>query len=209
MLGRRPAASQLAVADHRRREEGCQVDDHQDRGRAADSPRPHEHQGNDRERLNPEHPRVPLRRPPREHQHEGQEIECERDHPEKRRGRNVGADVVGDAEQQTRGDERIQHPGEARARRDRGCVPRNRRGGGPGRCFPNGNDTDEDGHSHQPIAISPSCPLLHQGQRGLDDEGIREQRDQAAEIARRVERIGIAPARGVVVPALQQGRHRR
>ena len=59
LLRRRPAESQLAVADHRRREESRQVHDHQDRGRAADAPRPHEHERDDRERLNPEHPRVP------------------------------------------------------------------------------------------------------------------------------------------------------
>jgi hypothetical protein len=60
------------------------------------------HDAGDRQRLCPQHPFVRQQRPRLEHQHPGQQIERQRQHPQQGRGGNVGGNMRGHRDQQPR-----------------------------------------------------------------------------------------------------------
>ena len=109
---RRPARVDLAMAGERKREQREQIE--HDAGEpvfaVAAEQRDRERRHQKRHDLDDEIVREP--RPVAEHRHEGQQIERERQHPEQRRGGDVGRDVGGHRDDETGRDGGERDPGE-------------------------------------------------------------------------------------------------
>ena len=156
-----------------------------------------------------------------EHQHEGEQVERERQHPQQRRGGDVGGDVGGEGREQGRWDQSQADPAQAIRPRRRSSIglggvgDRGSHGLAPQLALAGSHD-DEDQrqcHDQQQEAQCPQTAELSKPEPRLQDEGIAQQRDQAAQVARRIQEIGIVPVRmpGAGEPGLQEGsvgRHR-
>ena len=215
-----PVLGELAVADHGGDEEDDEVRrDHQRQGlvRAGDQ---HQHQREQRDgqELDPQ----PVRDEPApaEHERERQEIDRQRPDPEQRDRRDVGGQVRRHAQHQAR-----RHGGEgdpARAPRERDgpvCpapVPRPPAGASGRRprllrtAGPRPPEADGAGGGEQDEAAVPPGPeaaLRLQVEEPLDDQRVREEREQAPDVAGRVEDVGIAggPVLGGGEPGLENG----
>ena len=158
-----------------------------------------------------------------EHQHEGEQVERERQHPQQRRGGDVGRDMGGEGRQQRRRHQRQADPAQAirPGRRRGGIASRRPPAGAPRpRCPARSGrraSRRRPAPAPPPAAGSPASTerlSCLQPERRLEHEGIAQQRDQAAEVARRIQEIGIVAMRmpGAGEPGLQQrrvGRQRR
>jgi hypothetical protein len=107
---RRPGARELAMAGHRDHQEAQQMAaQRQQQILFAADREQHNHAGN-RQRLQHQHPFVRQQRARLEHQHPGQEIERQRQHPQQRRRGDVGGNMRGHRDQQTRRHRREKNP---------------------------------------------------------------------------------------------------
>ena len=151
-----------------------------------------------------------------EHQHEGQQIERQRDHPQQRRRGDVGRHVHGEGGHQRGRHERQARPSPgaaaaSAAERVASSAPAGAAGvsGTPPTCAPRIRKNDVASADHeQDEAVRPDVAELADAKGRLEHEGIAEQRDQAAQVAGGIHEIGIArigmPAAGE--PGLQQRR---
>ena len=136
------------------------------------------------------------------------QVDGEREHPEERDGGDVRGDVGGGAEEQARRHEGEGRPPDAAARRHplvaagqgrrRGVGLAVRAGGGGrGRAAPDHQRARDDQRREDQVAQGPE-PRLRDGagtgerQPRLDEHRIAQQREQAAEIARRIEEVRVA-----------------
>ncbi len=160
---------------------------------------------------------------------EAQEVYGQRQDPEEGNGRDVGGHIRGRAEQQTRRHEGQRDPVEASARARRVVRDRRRRRGdrlrqgfagppgdrGPRHPPPDRERAQGNQAGEEQIAEAPEPRLgeptrISQVQSRLDQRRIAQEREHAAEIARRVEEVGIERGRvsRVSEPALQERRGR-
>ena len=207
MLRRRPLPRELTMARHGDGEE-CQemrakieqqivgVGKWQQRDDACDG-----------ERLGDQHPAVRQPWARLEHQHEGQQIERQRQNPEQRRRRDVGRDVGGHRDQQA-GRYRRQESPAAKRQPSRG---RRGRGRARGRVGARGRAQQQigarrDQREQQPKSAAPQADMLAQRQRRFEDEGIGQQRKETADIRGRVEEVRVFAGgmSGAHEPRLQQ-----
>ncbi len=146
----------------------------------------------------------------RKHDDEGHKIERERDHPEERRRGDVRSQMRGDRDQQGRRnggepdpDQRIQ-PGRRRRAAAVGLRRGLERAAGP----PQQHPADRDQDDQQIEQNRPDAGLLAELAERLDHERIAQQRQEAADIARRVEEVRVLGRRmiGAREPGLQQRR---
>ena len=199
-----PIGGQPRVAHQRREEERREV--HEGRRDGLEHQRDHRDAQGEREPVvGAEERRATA---PRERDDEAHQVEQERQRPEERDGRDVRRDVRGHAHQVERGHEREREPEGAALPRDRRLrggrtAPRRerwraRRHDGAERAEPG-----EDGVGHVPCA-----GLRAEPEEGLDHHGVRRERHDAAQVARRVEAVCVAAAeRGE--PPLKARRARR
>jgi hypothetical protein len=162
----------------------------------------------DRERLHHQHPFVRQERPRLEHQHPGQEIERQWQHPEQRRGSDVGRNMRGDGDQEARG-----HRGEKNPARAQGPT-RRRRGRflGPHvglhqcRRAQQQHAAAGDQHDQKAIARGPHQVLCMEREHRLQQHRIGQQREETADIGGGIEEIRIGPGgvAGADEPGLQQ-----
>ena len=124
---------------------------------------------------------------------EGQEVERERHDPEQRHRGEVGGDVGGDREQQARRREGerqpVQPPLSSRSPPGRLRLRRRAR-----RRPPPDRERRSRAHEQRQHAVAerPGRVLPVERQQRLDQQRIAEQRQQAAEIARAIEEVGVA-----------------
>ena len=148
-------------------------------------------------------------RPVAEHRHEGEQIERERQHPQERRGRDIGRDVGGHRDHEAGRDRGEHDPRETVAP----CGARRSDGAHLGRPAPRAAIS----RRRRPAARSagkadrPDPGLSAQGQQRLDRERIGEQRRERAEVRGGIEHVRVARLRVAAggEPALQQRRARR
>ncbi len=146
-------------------------------------------------------------RPGGKHDHECDEIECERDHPHEGRGRDIGRDVRGDRNQQRgrNGGEHDPARGVAPGRCGLGrCLGFQRVGRARGTQHQHAAPCDQcDQHDKQ---NGPAPSLLAEAGQRLHRERIGEQRKKAADVACRIEEVWIRRRRvvGAGEPGLQQ-----
>jgi hypothetical protein len=137
---------------------------------------------------------------------EAQQIEAEWNHPEQGHSDDVGGEVRRRRQHQAGGDGGKRHPVKdaagAGGRRDfgRDRFDDLRR---------NGQRAPRDEQHQQRVAARPEQALLLQREQRLDDQRVRDQPREAAEIGRGVKGVGLAAAALERVPALHQGRLRR
>ena len=110
--GRRPPRIDLAVARERQHEQRQQIERHGGEPvfAVAAEQRDGERRGHERHDLDDEIVREP--RSVAEHRHEGEQVKRERQHPEQRRGRDIGRDVGGDRDHEPGRDRGERGPGE-------------------------------------------------------------------------------------------------
>ena len=151
----------------------------------------------------------------REHDHEGEQIERERNHPEQRHCGDVGRNVRGHRDQKARRHGREEDPAHdvAPGRRRFFRRARLRRGGGrcrrrlvgrlPQQIAAAGDQQDENDESRRPYP-----GLRGERDERFDQDRIRQQREEAADVAGGVEEVRIARRRmiGAREPCLQQRR---
>ena len=204
----RPRARQLAVTGHRDDEETelmpaeCQ----QQILFAADR-KQYDHAGN-RQRLGQQYPFMRQQWPRLEHQHPGQQIKRQRQHPQQRRRGDVGRDMRGHRDQEARRHRGEQDPSGAQ---DPG---RRRRIGLLGlrithrwnRRTQQQGPAARDQQDQQSVTAGPDQVLRAQREHGLQQHRIRQQRQETADIGRSVEEVGIGPGgmTGADEPGLQQ-----
>ena len=167
----------------------------------------------------PQQPEPLQDRPVRENHDERKQIEPQRNGPQQWHRRDIDGKVRRDAHQERRGHQGQRQPPQAAEQRDRRMKTGGKRGvifrsGGIGgrRRTPSGDPhcgraQSEEGNQ-QPVAGLPPLRLHGQRQVRLDHERIGGQSGQAAQIAGRIEKIGVfrrAPA-ALGEPDLQ---HRR
>ena len=102
MLSGRTRAREFAVTGHGDQEEAQLMSAERDQQIALAAIGQEIDDSGDSQRLHQQHILVRDQRPALEHQHPGQEVERKRQHPEQRRGGNVGGDVRGDGDEQAR-----------------------------------------------------------------------------------------------------------
>ena len=172
-------------------------------------------QREDEDRLDLDHQPMRNDRLAREHDHEGEEIERERDDPQQRHRGDVGRDMRGHRDQQAGRHGREEDPahdvapgrrrGLGRARRRRGGRRRRRRlvGRLPQQIAAAGDQQDQDDEARR-----PQPGLRGERDERLDQDRIRQQREEAADIAGGIEEIRIVRGRmvGAREPCLQQRR---
>ena len=150
-------------------------------------------------------------RPPGEGQDEGEQIKRQRDYPKKRDGRDVGRQVRREAQHQARRDERKENPVQH-------TVP----SGGESHSSVGGERTEpavvapralqtsqhagQSQHGEQSITHGPGTALLGEAQIRLNDDGVGQQGEHAAQVARPVQEIGVRRCRvaRVTEPSLQE-----
>ena len=193
-------ARKLPVADHASREERRRVERYQGPDARVGAGERH---ADSREPRGEQRQKEPAPVPARslEAEHEGEEVERERQHPEEGNGRDVERHVAGEGEEQQGGaagerrPERLQSgsglarlasrerlrlgafaaPGERRARKREQREPR-----------------------------GPDGRLRAQGEKRLDGEGIRDEREHRAQIGQRKQPIGRSTFARARVPGLHQ-----
>ena len=110
MAGRRARGGELAVADHRRTEEEEEVEEYEEPGGLRRARKVDEREQHGRARQQSRRQRERDESPPREDEHEAQEVERERDDPQQRHGGHVRRDVSRRAQHEARRHERQQRP---------------------------------------------------------------------------------------------------
>ena len=213
-----PVERQRPVAGERDDEEQTEVPEHDDPdalGQGGDHQEDHEEAEGQRER---HHHVMEQPRPAAEGEDEGQQVDRERQHPEQRHRGQVGGDVGGDPEEQARRHEGehdpVNSPRPPRAPLGRGRralrLRDSGRGGGRG-LPPEGQRAERDENGQRRVAQAPERGLGEPGrslqvQVRLHQGGIAQEGQHAAQVAGRVEKVGIARGGvpGVGEPPLEQ-----
>jgi hypothetical protein len=140
--------------------------------------------------------------------HEAEQIEPERQHPQQRHRDDIGGQMRGRRQHQPRWHRCQRQPQQRSPPADRfcgggreGCTTRPRLASAP----PRGSD-QQDQHA---IAKAPDPALRAQRQIGFEQQRIGEQPGEAAQIGGGIEPVGIARAGVGRIPALHQRRLRR
>ncbi len=139
---------------------------------------------------------------------EAQQIQAERQHPQQRHRNDVGGDVGRGGEHQARRHQRQHDPVRDAPRAGRGAG-RGGFGDHRGGRAAQRQRTGCDQQRNENITTTPQPALAPKCKAGFDDQRIGDQAGKAAEIRRRVERIGVLPLARDAEPALQQRRLRR
>ena len=174
---------------------------------AAD--RQQHHDAGDRQRLRQQHPFVRQQRPRLEHQHPGQQIQRQRQHPQQRRGGDVGGNMRGHRDQQSRGNGCQKNPaGAQNPRRGRriAIVGRHVQFRRLRRRAQQQYAAGCDQHDQQAVAAGPDQVLRAQREHRLQQHRIGQQRQEAADIRRSIKevRVGTVGVAGADEPGLQQ-----
>ena len=202
-------AGQLAVADHRRHEEDHEVRRDHEGQRLVGPGDQDEHQRQERHRQELDPDAVRDDPPPAEHEGEREEVDRQRHDPEERDRRDVGGQIGRDAQHQARRDGGEEHParapgprdGPVRAVRRRGARRgRGERARGLPRMTGRAGTPEREGagggqHDQAPVAPCPEVTLRVQAEQALDDDRVGEEREHAAEVARRVEDVRVSRSR--------------
>ena len=203
----RPRRGHQAVAYHRRDEERQQMQRDVDDQPGADIERERQHEQGEQERLHRDPGGLLDKDAPAEHQDEADQIERQRKYPEKGRGGHIGRDVGGCRDHQRRRHEGKHHPiGHAAERRGGFRRLRLRQGRLAAAAEEHQASAQRDQCDQQVIAGTPDAALEAECRKRFGNERIGKQRQQASDIARRVEEIGIfgLSKTGAGEPRLQQ-----
>jgi hypothetical protein len=145
-----------------------------------------------------------------EAEHEREQIEHERDDPEQRNDRDLLAELIGHGEQESRGARRQCEPEPPLAGGRKDFRSRAGRSEFDGTLADanDANDAERAHHRERDERRGPAGRLRPRREPRLDDEGIREQREQRAGVGERVEAIGRRGAGFARCPRLLQRRAR-
>ena len=166
-----------------------------------------EHQQRQRKRKDPPQPCGRQRRAGRERQHEGQQIERQRHHPDQRERAQVGADLGGDAQHQRRGQEGQEGPVADGAPAQRRRIRRPGRRDHRDRTAPVRGEARQQQHRpEQQEADRPADRDVGHAEQRLGRQRKGQQRDQRPQVAGPVEKIGVIRAwpPALPVPGLDQ-----
>ncbi len=198
------------MAGERDHEEGGEDGAQEDRDRPCDRGGRRDESEQDGHGRGAHHGVVGDQRAAGEGEDEREEVEGERDDPEERRRRDVVGEERGGREREAGRDERERHPAEDASLRGGRLIRRGLHRRSDRRIA---HREDQGGHEDGEEAVEPGPRggLRSEGQLRLDDQGIGDEAEEAAEVARGVEEVGVGRprvARGREPPLEQRAARR-